>query len=105
MSQEGVEALTSMGTSQNIIHPTIISFDDKYCHNKKNKIKNLFEFYTLEDYYDIISNNILYQTHNYKHLFTNCTHILPTYPLINNLNLLILSIYIYLVTCLRGIHI
>jgi hypothetical protein len=42
MSQEGVEALTSMGTSKNSIHPTIISFDDKYCHNKRKKKTNSF---------------------------------------------------------------
>jgi hypothetical protein len=45
MSQEGVEAVTSMGTSQNIIHPTIISFDDKYCHNKKIKTPPKIKFY------------------------------------------------------------
>jgi hypothetical protein len=48
MSQEGVEALTSMGTSQNIIHPTIISFDDIYCHKKKiNKFILNFTHYKI----------------------------------------------------------
>jgi hypothetical protein len=78
MSQEGVEALTSMGTSKKLyIQPSFhLMINIVVTKEKKNKF-----ILNFTHYYDIISNDILYQTHNYKHLLTNCPPItyLPTY--------------------------
>lgn len=46
MSQEGIQPLTSIVTSQGINHSITTSHGNKYCHSKKYKHLH-FEFQTL----------------------------------------------------------